>query len=251
MIHLKSPDEIEKLRQSNYLAARILKAIVDRVKPGVTTLELDQFAEQQVRAAGATPAFKGYQGFPATLCTSINEEVVHGIPNRTPLRQGDILSVDIGVKLDGYFGDKAITVPVGEVSEEARMLIQTAREALALAIEETREGNRLGDVSSAIQHYAESHGYNVVTKFVGHGIGRVLHEEPQVPNFGRRGTGPRLYPGLVIAIEPMLNCGTGDVEVLKDKWTVVTKDRRLSAHFENTVAITAKGTEILSLYDGF
>lgn len=246
MIQLKSPDEIEKMRSSNRLVAQVLRALSERVQPGVTTLELDRLAETLIRQAGAQPAFKGYQGYPATVCASVNEQVVHGIPNREPLKEGDILSLDVGVRLDGFFGDMAITLPVGRVSDEAGRLMKTTQEALGAAIEQVRDGNRLGDVSHAVQQYAESRGYNVVTQFVGHGIGRMLHEAPQVPNFGRAGTGQRLYVGLVLAIEPMLNCGTSEVEVLEDHWTVVTKDRRLSAHFEHTVAITDSGPEVLT-----
>ncbi len=246
MIQLKSPEEIEKMRLSNQLVAQVIRAVGEQIQPGVTTLELDQLAETMIRRAGAKPAFKGYQGFPATICASVNEQVVHGIPNRQPLRQGDILSVDVGVRLDGFFGDMAVTLPVGTVSGEAERLLQATQGALAAAVDRMRDGSRLGDVSHAIQEYAESRGYNVVTKFVGHGIGRTLHEAPQVPNFGRPGTGQRLYVGLVLALEPMLNCGTGDVEVLEDNWTVVTKDRKLSAHFEHTVAITETGPEILT-----
>lgn len=247
MIQLKSPDEIAKMRLSNRLVAQVVQALSEQVKPGVTTLELDRQAEEMIRGAGGQPAFKGYQGFPATVCASVNEQVVHGIPNREPLKSGDILSLDVGVRLDGFFGDMAVTLPVGRISDEAQRLLETTQRALHEAIEQMRDGNRLGDVSHAIQTCAESRGYNVVTKFVGHGIGRTLHEAPQVPNFGRPGTGQRLYVGLVLAIEPMLNCGTGDVEVLDDNWTVVTKDHRLSAHFEHTVAITEAGPEVLTV----
>lgn len=251
MIHLKSPSEIEKMRKSNRLVAEVHRALREHVRPGVSTLELDRIAEERIRKAGGKPAFKGYQGFPGSICASINEQVVHGIPSATTiLKEGDVVSLDVGVLLDGFFGDAATTLPVGQVSEEARRLLKTSEESLVAAIEKMREGNRLGDVSFAVQRYAESRGYNVVRQFVGHGIGRSLHEAPQVPNFGRPGTGQRLYAGLVLAIEPMLNCGTGDVRVLEDQWTVVTADGRLSAHFEHTVAITEDGPDILSQLDG-
>jgi len=250
MIHLKSPAEIEKMRKSNRLVAEVHRVLREQVRPGVSTLDLDRIAEERIRKAGGKPAFKGYQGFPGSICASINEQVVHGIPSATViLKEGDIISLDVGVLLDGFFGDAATTLPVGQVSEEARRLLKTAEESLFAAIEKMREGNRLGDVSSAVQKHAESRGYGVVRQFVGHGIGRNLHEAPQVPNFGRPGTGQRLYNGLVLAIEPMLNCGTGDVRVLEDQWTVVTADGRLSAHFEHTVAIAEDGPDILSQLD--
>jgi methionyl aminopeptidase len=251
MIHLKSPAEIEKMRKSNRLVAEVHRVLREQVRPGISTLDLDRIAEERIRKAGGKPAFKGYQGFPGSICASINEQVVHGIPSATAiLKEGDIISLDVGVLLGGFFGDAAPTLPVGQVSEEARRLLKTAEEALFAAIEKMREGNRLGDVSSAVQKHAESRGYGIVRQFVGHGIGRNLHEAPQVPNFGRPGTGQRLYTGLVLAIEPMLNCGTGDVRVLEDQWTVVTADGRLSAHFEHTVAITEDGPDILSQLDG-
>ncbi len=250
MIHLKSPAEIEKMRKSNRLVAEVHRVLREQVRPGVSTLDLDRIAEERIRKAGGRPAFKGYQGFPGSICASINEQVVHGIPSAMViLKEGDIISLDVGVLLDGFFGDAATTLPVGQVSEEARRLLKTAEESLFAAIEKMREGNRLGDVSSAVQKHAESRGYGVVRQFVGHGIGRNLHEAPQVPNFGRPGTGQRLYNGLVLAIEPMLNCGTGDVRVLEDQWTVVTADGRLSAHFEHTVAIAEDGPDILSQLD--
>ncbi len=230
--------------------AEVHRVLREKVRPGVSTLDLDCIAEDCIRKAGGKPAFKGYQGFPGSICASINEQVVHGIPSATLiLKEGDIISLDVGVLLDGFFGDAAATLPVGQVSEEARRLLKTTEESLFAAIEKMREGNRLGDVSSAVQKHAESRGYGVVRQFVGHGIGRNLHEAPQVPNFGRPGTGQRLYTGLVLAIEPMLNCGTGDVRVLEDQWTVVTADGRLSAHFEHTVAITEDGPDILSQLD--
>ena len=249
MIHLKSPAEIEKMRKSNRLVAQVHQLLREKIRPGVTTLDLDRLAEDLIRKNGAKPAFKGYKGFPGTICASVNEEVVHGIPSDRILEEGDIVSVDVGALLDGYYGDAAVTLPVGEISDEARQLLNVTEESLYQAITKMREGNRLGDVSSSVQQYAESRGYGVVTQFVGHGIGRNLHEEPQVPNFGRPGTGQRLYKGLILAIEPMLNCGTPKVKVLDDDWTVITLDHRLSAHFEHTVAITENGPEILSKLD--
>jgi len=247
MIHIKTPKEIEIMRQSNCLAAQVLQKLREAIKPGVATKELDQMAERLIRAAGAAPAFKGYRGYPATVCVSINEEVVHGIPGHRRLKQGEIVSLDVGVFLNEYYGDAAITVPVGTVSEEAARLLEVAQQALAKGIEQAKDGNRLLDISFAIQSWAESHGFSVVRDFVGHGIGRNLHEDPQVPNFGPPHHGPRLRPGMVLAIEPMINVGTWEVKVLDDGWTVVTADRRLSAHFEHTIAITEKEADILSL----
>jgi methionyl aminopeptidase len=249
MIHLKTPAELEKMRSSNRLVAQVMEAMLERIKPGVSTWELDQLAEKLIGDAGARPAFKGYQGFPATICASVNEQVVHGFPAREPLKEGDILSIDVGVQLNDYFGDMARTVAVGQVDAEAKKLMEACEGALHAATEQMREGNRLGDVSWAIQDYAESRGYTVVRQFVGHGIGRILHEQPQVPNFGKPGRGQRLYPGLILAIEPMLNCGTHEVRVLEDDWTVVTTDGRLSAHFEDTVAVTENGPEVLTVVD--
>lgn len=247
MIHIKTPKEIEIMRQSNCLAAQVLQKLREAIKPGVTTKELDNLAERLIRAAGATPAFKGYRGYPASLCASVNEEVVHGIPGNRRLKQGEIVSLDLGTYLNGYYGDAAITLPVGTVSEEAARLLEVAQQALAKGIEQAKYGNRLLDISHAIQSWVEAHGFSVVRDFVGHGIGRNLHEDPQVPNFGGPHTGPRLRPGMVLAIEPMVNAGTWEVKVLNDAWTVVTADRRLSAHFEHTIAITEQGADILSL----
>jgi len=247
MIHIKTPKEIEIMRQSNRLAAQVLQKLRQSIKPGITTKELDQMAERLITAAGATPAFKGYREYPASLCVSINEQVVHGIPDNRRLQPGEIVSLDVGVFLNEYYGDAAITVPVGKVSDEAARLLEVAQQALAKGIEQARDGNRLLDISYAIQSWAEEHGFSVVRDFVGHGIGRNLHEDPQVPNFGAPHTGPRLRPGMVLAIEPMINAGTWEVEVLDDGWTVVTADRRLSAHFEHSIAITEQGADILSL----
>jgi methionyl aminopeptidase len=247
MIHIKSPKEIEIMRQGNCLAAQVLQKLREAIKPGVSTKELDNLAERLIRAAGATPAFKGYRGYPASLCVSVNEEVVHGIPGSRRLKQGEIVSLDLGTYLNGYYGDAAITVPVGRVSEEAARLLEVAEQALAKGIEQAKDGNRLLDISHAIQSCAEEHGFFVVQDFVGHGIGRNLHEDPQVPNFGAPHHGPRLRPGMVLAIEPMINVGTWEVKVLDDGWTVVTADRSLSAHFEHTIAVTEQGADILSL----
>jgi methionyl aminopeptidase len=247
MIHIKTPAEIEIMRQSNRVVARTLQKLRKAVKPGLTTKELDQIAEHSIRAAGAEPAFKGYRGYPASLCVSINEEVVHGIPDSRKLREGEIVSMDLGAYLNGYYGDSAITVPVGRVSEEAQRLMEVTEQALAKGIEQARNGNRLLDISHAIQSWVEAHGLSVVREYVGHGIGRNLHEDPQIPNFGPPHHGPRLRPGMVLAIEPMINVGTWQVNVLDDGWTVVTADRSLSAHFEHTLAITDGKADILSL----
>jgi methionyl aminopeptidase len=247
MIHIKTPKEIEIMRQSNRLAAQVLQKLREAIKPGVTTKELDHLAERLIKAAGAQPAFQGYRGYPASLCVSINEEVVHGIPGHRQLKQGEIVSLDVGVFLNEYYGDAAITVPVGKVNEEVARLLEVSQQALAKGIEQAKDGNRLLDISFAIQSWAESHGFSVVRDFVGHGIGRNLHEDPQVPNFGPPHHGTRLRPGMVLAIEPMINVGTWEVKVLDDGWTVVTTDGRISAHFEHTIAITEETADILSL----
>ena len=247
----KSKAEIEKIRASSRLVAETLQRLSEAIQPGRTTIELDRLAESCVTKHGAVSAFKGYRGFPASVCVSINEEVVHGIPSSSRrLEEGDIVSLDFGVLKDGYYGDGALTVPVGEVSDEAQRLLRIARESLYIGIAQAKEGAHLGDISHAIQQHAEGAGYFVVRTFVGHGIGAHLHEAPQVPNFGPPGQGPTLRPGMVLAIEPMVNAGTHDVRTLDDQWTVVTADRSLSAHFEHTVAITNNGTEILTQMDG-
>jgi methionyl aminopeptidase len=247
MIILKSKSEIDKMRVACRIVAEVLQELRQAVRPGITTLELDAIAERGIRARGALPAFKGYRGFPNSLCVSINEQVVHGIPSKRRLREGDIVGLDLGAKWDGYYGDAAITVPVGEISAEAQRLVTVAQGALYAGISEVKPGKHLSDISHAIQTYAERHGYSVVRTFVGHGIGTALHEEPQVPNFGPPGRGPRLKAGMVLAIEPMVNIGDADVEILDDGWTVVTADGQLSAHFEHTVAITEEGAEILTV----
>lgn len=248
MITLKTRPEIERMRAACRLVADVLRFLESRIEPGVSTADLDRWAETFIRRhPGAEPAFKGLYGFPATLCTSINDEVVHGIPSEARrLREGDIISIDVGVKLDGYFGDGARTFAVGKVAPEAERLLETTREALAHGVEAARPGNQIGDISAAIQETAEAAGYSIVHELVGHGIGTRPHEEPQVPNFGRRGQGLRLRPGLVLAIEPMFNVGTGEIRTLEDHWTIVTADGGLSAHFEHTVAITEQGPVILT-----
>ncbi len=247
MISIKSPAELERMREAGRVVAKVLEAVGREVAPGVTTARLDSKAEQLCRQMGATPAFKGYRGYPFSLCCSPNEQVVHGFPNGKPLKEGDILSMDFGVILDGFYGDSATTVAVGEISAEARRLMETTEGSLRAGIEQMRPGNRLGDVSAAVQAVVEEAGFSVVRQFVGHGIGRALHEDPQLPNFGTRGKGVELRPGMVIAIEPMVNAGGHQVKILDDGWTAVTSDGKLSAHFEHTVAVTEDGPRILSL----
>lgn len=248
MIIIKSPQEVEAMRRAGAVVGQFFEEVKGRIRAGVSTHDLEEFAEEFVERHGVTGAFKGYMGYPANLCTSINEEVVHGIPSRNRvLRDGDIVSIDFGVVREGYYGDAAKTYPVGKVPAVAAKLMRTTEFSLEKAIEASREGNRLGDISHAVQEVVEAAGFSVVRDFVGHGIGRMLHEEPQVPNFGQRGSGPKLLPGMVLAIEPMVNEGGYSVEVLSDGWTVVTADRKRSAHFEHTVAITEDGCQILSL----
>lgn len=246
MVILKLPDEIEKLRASNLIVAEILQEVREKVRPGVTTRELDNLCEQLCRKKRVKPAFKGYRGYPFALCTSVNGEVVHGMPSERPLVAGDIVSLDFGVNYQGYFGDAAITVPVGPVSAAAQRLMKVTEEGLYDAIRQAVVGNRLGDVSAAVQERVESAGFSVVREFVGHGIGRSLHEDPQIPNYGMRGRGIELKAGMVLAIEPMVNEGSYEVKVLQDGWTVITEDGKLSAHFEHSVAITENGPDILS-----
>jgi len=236
------------MRRAGAVVGRFFEEVGPRIRPGVTTGSLEEFADRFIARHGVRSAFKGYLGYPAHLCTSVNEEVVHGIPSKDRVvRDGDILSIDFGVVLGGYYGDAARTFAVGTVNGESRRLLETTERSLGKAIEAARPGNRLGDVSAAVQATVEAEGFSVVRDFVGHGIGRSMHEEPQVPNFGRPGTGPKLLPGMVLAIEPMVNAGGHAVEVLSDGWTVVTRDRSRSAHFEHTVAITGEGCTILSL----
>ncbi len=246
MVILKLPDEIEKLRTSNSIVAEILSELRDRVRPGVTTGELNSYCEELSRKKRVKPAFKGYKGYPFALCTSVNGEVVHGMPSDRPLVSGDILSLDFGVNYKGFYGDAAITVPVGTISAEAKRLLKVTEAGLNDAIRQARAGNRLGDISFAVQERVESAGFSIVRDFVGHGIGRSLHEDPQIPNYGVRGRGIELKPGMVLAIEPMVNEGSYEVQVLPDGWTVVTKDGKLSAHFEHSVAVTENEPDILS-----
>ncbi|MCX8159394.1 MAG: type I methionyl aminopeptidase [Candidatus Saccharicenans sp.] len=247
MIIYKSEAEIEMMRKSSQIVARILSELREMIRPGLETRELDSYAEDRARQLGAVPAFKGYRGYPASLCVSVNEEIVHGIPSSRRLQEGDIVSLDFGVIYEGFYGDAALTVPVGQVSNLARKLIEVAERAFYRGLEELKIGNRLSDVSAAIQQEVEGAGFSVIRAFVGHGIGRNLHEEPQLPNFGLPGHGPRLKKGLTLAIEPMIAAGHWEVEVLNDGWTAVTRDRSLSAHYEHTVALTDRGVEILSL----
>lgn len=246
MITCKSEKELTYMRDAGRIVALTHQELAKAVRPGVTTKELDNIAEGFIRKEGAVPAFKGYHGFPATICASINEEVVHGIPGVRQLNDGDIISIDIGAIINGFFGDAAVTLPVGDVTEEAMRLLKVTEESLSIGIQQALEGNRLTDISHAIQSHVESHGMAVVKDYVGHGIGSSMHEEPQIPNFGRPGRGPRLKSGMTLAIEPMVNLGTWEVKTLEDNWTVVTQDRSLSAHFEHTIAITDKGPEILT-----
>lgn len=247
MIVLKSRGEIERMRASGRIVAEILELLKEKVVPGVTTAELDRLAEAECRKRKARPAFKGYGGFPYTVCASPNEKVVHGFPDAQPLREGDILSIDFGVVFDGFYGDAAVTLPVGRIDAERAQLLQVTESSLGLAIAAAQPGARLSDVSHAVQTYVEQAGFSVVRDFVGHGIGRQLHESPQIPNFGPPGQGPRLKAGMTLAIEPMINAGGPGVTILADGWTAVTLDGRPSAHFEHTVAVTDEGPQILTL----
>lgn len=247
MIVLKSEQEIERIRRAGEIVKNVLKKLENVVAPGVTTKQLDKIAHDYIFSRNATPAFLGYRGFPASICTSKNYEVVHGIPNNIALKSGDIISIDVGVLLNSYYADAAITLPVGKVSRKAANIIRIAKEALDESIKQAISGNRLFDISNKIQVIAEGAGYSVVRDFVGHGIGSSMHEEPQIPNFGKKGKGPRLKKGMVFCLEPMINVGGYEVEVLDDNWTVATKDRSLSAHFEHTILITEGTPEILTL----
>jgi methionyl aminopeptidase len=249
MIIYKSEEEILAIKRSNQIVARILSELKDLIIPGVQTKELDAFAEKRTREMGAIPAFKGYRGYPASLCTSINEEIVHGIPSARTLREGDIISLDFGVVYEGFYGDAAVTYPVGEITPRAARLVAAAKEAFDKGFEQIKMGNRLSDISHAVQTYVEGQGFSVIRSFVGHGIGFSLHEEPQLPNFGPPGRGPKLKAGMVLAFEPMIAIGSWEVEVLSDNWTAVTKDRSLSAHYEHTVALSKGGAVILSQLD--
>ena len=245
MIILKTPDEVAVMAQASRIVAEALAVLKSAVKPGITTDELDRLAESEIRARGAVPAFKGYRNYPKTLCASVNEQVVHGIPSKRVLKEGDIIGLDLGAIVGGFYGDSAVTVAVGRIDEKSATLVRVTEESLSLAIEQARVGNRLSDISHAVQQHVEAAGYSVVTEFVGHGIGRQLHEEPQVPNYGRPGQGPRLQPGMVLAIEPMVNMGGSAVRVMDDRWTAVTVDGSLSAHFEHTIAIQPEGPALV------
>jgi methionyl aminopeptidase len=246
MIVLKSAQEVTYMRQAGKVVAQTLHELGKRVKPGVTTGELNEFAEDFIRKAGCIPAFLNYQGFPASICASINNEVVHGIPGLRKLVNGDIISIDVGAFYHGYCGDAAYTFPVGEISPEAKRLLDITKQSLYVGIEKAINGNRIGDIGAAIQTFVEDNGYSVVKAFVGHGIGQKMHEDPQVPNFGLPGRGPRLEPGMTLAIEPMVNIGTYEVAIMPNKWTVVTKDGSLSAHFEHSILVTGGQPEILT-----
>ncbi|TAJ24462.1 MAG: type I methionyl aminopeptidase [Nitrospirae bacterium] len=241
MIILKTPEEIEIMAQASKIVAETLQGLKREIRPGVTTDELDRFAEDFIRARGGIPAFKGYRSYPKTLCVSVNDQVVHGIPSKRVLKEGDIVGLDLGAIVGGFYGDAAVTVPVGKVSPKVMELLRVTEESLYAGIAQAVVGNRLSDISHAVQRHAEAAGLSVVTDFVGHGIGRQLHEEPQVPNYGKPGQGPRLQVGMVLAIEPMVNMGDSGVRILDDQWTAVTKDGSLSAHFEHTIAIQASG----------
>lgn len=247
MVFLRDRKEIDSIAAAARLVARTLDRLEAELRPGITTAELDRIAEDFIRANGGRPAFKGYRGFPASICPSVNEEVVHAIPGTRSLADGDIVGIDVGVEIGGYYGDAARTLTVGEVKPEVKQLLETAQGALMAGIAQARAGNRLGDISHAIQSHVEARGFSIVRELVGHGIGREMHEEPQVPNYGPADRGPKLMAGQVLAIEPMVNMGGHDVVTRPDGWTVVTKDGSLSAHFEHTVAVGPDGAEILSL----
>ncbi len=249
MIHLKSSEEIELMRESALIVSSTLALIAEKIGPGVTPLELDRIAYEYIKDNGGEPAFLGFEGFPNSLCMSVNEAVVHGIPNDRPLEEGDIISVDCGVVKNEFYGDHAYTFAIGEVDPEVQKLLKVTKESLFLGINEMRKGNRIGDISYAIQHHAESHGYGVVRELVGHGLGKSMHEEPQVPNYGKRGRGKKLVDGMVLAIEPMINMGTKEIYMLDDNWTIVTADGKYSAHFEHDVALVDGKPEILSTFD--
>jgi len=246
MIIRKSKEEIKKMRQAGKIVAETHQLLKNKIEPGVSTQELDQLAEDYIRKQGAEPIFKGYHGFPASICASVNEVIVHGIPGDYQLQEGDIISIDIGARIDGFCGDAARTWGVGEISKEARDLLEATNKSLAEGIKAAQIGNRLSDVSHAVQSYVEPQGYGVVRNYSGHGIGRKMHEAPQIPNYGKPNRGPRLKEGMVLAIEPMINIGTPKNKTLDDDWTVITKDKELSAHFEHTVAITKDGPQILT-----
>lgn len=251
-ILVKTADEIKIMQDANQIVAETLSMLLDVTEPGITTFDLDKMAEDLCLKRNSIPAFKGYHGFPSSLCVSINEEVVHGIPSRKRrLKKGDILSVDFGVYYKGFYGDSAVTIPVGNIKKPVHDLLRVTKESLMLAIEQVVPGNRIADISRAVQTHAEKHGFSIVRQFVGHGIGTSLHEGPEVPNFVSKGQTPRLIEGMVVAIEPMVNLGTHKVKVLRDGWTVITADKKVSAHFEHSVAVTADGPLVLSARDNF
>lgn len=249
MIHYKSQEEIELIRQSALLVSKTLGLMAEHIKPGITPLELDKIAEEFIRDSGGKPGFLGLYNYPNTIITSVNEQVVHGLPTSRPLQDGDIVGLDCGVLMNGYYGDHAYTFAVGEISDEIKQLLKVTKESLYLGIKEVVAGNRIGDIGHAIQSYTESHGYGVVRELVGHGLGKKMHESPEVPNYGKRGRGPKLKDGVVIAIEPMINMGTRRVIQLDDGWTIVTADKKPSAHFEHNVALIEGKPEILSTFD--
>ncbi len=249
MIVCKGRDQLQKMREANLIVARVLDHLGQLIQPGVATADLDRVAEDMIREAGGEPAFKGYQGFPASLCASVNEQIVHGIPNGRPLEGGDIISLDVGVRWQGFYGDSARTFPVGEISSEMQQLLKVTRESLFKGIEQVVVGNRVSDISASVQDHIEKNGFFVVKDFVGHGIGQRLHEDPQVPNYGMPGRGPRLREGMVLAIEPMVNSKGPGARILEDRWTAVTTDGGYSAHFEHSVALTSDGPWILSQLD--
>jgi methionyl aminopeptidase len=247
MIIRKSPQELEKMRRAGRITAEARDRVAEAVRPGITTRDLDAIAEEAIRSPGAVPSFKGYRGFPASICTSVNDEIVHGIPGDRVLREGDLIALDVGAIWEGYHGDSAVSVFVGEPpSDQAEKLVRATEESLEGAISQIRSGGRLSDIGHAVQQVAEGAGFSVVREYVGHGIGQALHEDPQIPNYGPPGRGPELRPGLVIAVEPMVNAGGWETRVLEDQWTVVTADGSLSAHFEHTIAVTEDGPEVLT-----
>jgi len=249
MIIGKSHKEIDKMRGAGQLVGHVLRELRQMVAPGMTTLEVNDAADKMIRDAGAYPTFKGYNGYPFSICASVNEQVVHGFPSQYQLKEGDIFSVDVGATLEGFVGDTATTIPVGQVGDELLKLIAVTEECLRRAIDECREGNHIGDIGFAVQTHAESHGYSIVRDYVGHGIGRRMHEDPQIPNYGTPGKGPKIKKGYVFAVEPMINLGSHHTKTLKDGWTVVTVDGRPSAHVEHTIAVTEEGPEVLTLVE--
>jgi methionyl aminopeptidase len=247
MVTLKSAREIEAMRRSGKITSHVLTELMKTARAGMSTAELDALAERGIRERGGVPTFKGYNGFRGSICASVNDEVVHGIPGSRVLREGDLLSIDIGTTLDGYVSDSAATVPIGNISHEARRLLEVTQACLTIGIAQMQRGNHVGDIGAAVQAHAERHGYGVVRELVGHGVGRAMHEEPQVPNYGERGSGIELRPGLVLAIEPMITEGGPQIRILSDGWTVVTADGKLAAHFEHTIAVTEDGPKVLTL----